>query len=403
MNAPFRVGIITAIFRPSLGGPATYLEHLLRRLEESSVDTLVLVPELSQVAPSPHVHFEFYRRRYHWKYVDLLISEWCLLRALRGVLGRVDVAYCHGADVALGLLFLLGRRKQQPRLVQKFTGYPPWENMIRLRGDMARTLEDFCALSFGALWRRYGLLLAMYDHIHRRALSAMDAVIVPGRYLAGVARLLGVKEERIRVIYNAVPRMHEWPAGETPLPAPSPKTLLVAGRLVAHKGIRELIGWVGGKDGWRLWIAGEGPEGTIINQELAGRGTANVILLGALSAGDLWRRTLRAHVFALNSLYEGFPHVLLECVWAGRPYVASRIPGNEEVHHLMEECGGYLFTPHIPEDFWRCVEMALRHPPQRLARAREILRTVLDDKRLLGGVLQVLRNDPPMTVKGAPA
>jgi glycosyltransferase involved in cell wall biosynthesis len=86
-------------------------------------------------------------------------------------------------------------------------------------------------------------------------------------------------------------------------------------------------------DGWRLEIAGNGPDRALLEQLSEALGvSARVKYLGFLSDStilrDLYRR---ANVLALPSAYEGLPMVLLEAMSCGIPVVGSDIPAIAEV------------------------------------------------------------------------
>ncbi len=131
----------------------------------------------------------------------------------------------------------------------------------------------------------------------------------------------------------------------TPMPEPSgPITVGFAGRLLADKGIRELVAAHGmlrerGFD-VRLLIAGE-PDpanpASISQSETEGwTKIPGITLLGQIpDIQELWARS---HIAALPSYREGLPKSLLEAAAFGRPLVATDVPGCREIA-LNEQTG----------------------------------------------------------------
>ena len=77
----------------------------------------------------------------------------------------------------------------------------------------------------------------------------------------------------------------------------------------------------------------------------------------------------RAHVFCLPSVQEGFGIVFLEAMAAGKPVIASAIPGNDEaVDHAQT---GWLVPPGDADALAKAIRLLLADPilAQRLASA----------------------------------
>ena len=108
------------------------------------------------------------------------------------------------------------------------------------------------------------------------------------------------------------------PAGLPP-PSHTPRTLLALGRLAPEKGFDLLVAAfatvAAGYPDWRLVIGGEGPSrGELERLVAASHLSDRVFLPGRL---DPAAALADADLFALTSLYEGFPNALLEAMAAG--------------------------------------------------------------------------------------
>ena len=166
--------------------------------------------------------------------------------------------------------------------------------------------------------------------------------------------------------------------GQIPERAPgrddgAPARVLTVGRLSSEKGH---VGLVDAFDAAfrdrdvELHVVGSGPELSDIQQEVARRGLDNrVKFLGALSARDVLLQMANADVFALPSLMEGLPVVLMEAMAVGVPVVAPRLSGIPEL--VEDGVSGLLFTPANWRELGEKMALALddRALRQRLVRA----------------------------------
>ncbi|RME06219.1 MAG: glycosyltransferase family 1 protein, partial [Anaerolineae bacterium] len=164
----------------------------------------------------------------------------------------------------------------------------------------------------------------------------------------------GVRPERVDVILNGVdpPAPSASPAetrarlaDELGIP-PDVPLLLAVGRLVEQKGFRYLLAALPAV--WRdfprahVLIAGEGHlRGELEAQVRSLELDSQVHFPGI--RGDVPDLLAAADVFVLPSLWEGLPIALLEAMGAGRPVVATRVEGVEDV--LENGVNGLLVPP----------------------------------------------------------
>jgi glycosyltransferase involved in cell wall biosynthesis len=131
-----------------------------------------------------------------------------------------------------------------------------------------------------------------------------------------------VPSQRIDVVYNAVPA--------PPLASPASPTfdIVSVGRLVPWKGFDDLIA-IAGRRGWSLRIVGDGPLRASLEQQATAVG-ATVEFSGHVAQADVANAIRSGRVFALNSSYEGLPHIVLEAMAVGVPVIASAAGGTPE-------------------------------------------------------------------------
>ena len=181
-----------------------------------------------------------------------------------------------------------------------------------------------------------------------------DVVVANSQAVAAFYRSVGIPAEKIRVIANAV----EAPSDPTiersaklaELGIPdSDQTLGFIGRLWPQKRLDDLI-WAAdmlriGGWGTHLLIVGDGPRRAALERfahslELE----AKAHFLGHRE--DVEELLAAIDILVLPSRFEGMPNVALEAMRAGKPVVATRIPGMEEV--VVDGATGILVEPEQP-------------------------------------------------------
>ncbi|MFA6039743.1 MAG: glycosyltransferase family 4 protein [Candidatus Peribacteraceae bacterium] len=148
------------------------------------------------------------------------------------------------------------------------------------------------------------------------------------RVVSGEARSLlnrwGVPREKVHL----VPSFYI----ETALWRPDPRVakrydLAFCGRLVANKGLPELLSVLRSLPGVSLLVVGDGPLRRACERRVQAWGlSSRVTFTGWLpSQEDVARALQSARVFIMNSRSEGGPRVALEAMAAGLPVVATRV------------------------------------------------------------------------------
>lgn len=170
---------------------------------------------------------------------------------------------------------------------------------------------------------------------------------------------LGIDPRRISVIPNGIDLTATRPtvpdasgrpgvdvdtvAGRRPKRRPERRPVVVtAGRLTDQKAQRVLVEAVAELPGVELRIAGIGPLRDDLERLVAALGVGDRIrLLGFVE--DVPTLLEQADVFALTSVNEGLPLVVLEAMAAGVPVVASRVGGIPEA--VADGATGILVDP----------------------------------------------------------
>jgi phosphatidyl-myo-inositol alpha-mannosyltransferase len=214
----------------------------------------------------------------------------------------------------------------------------------------------------------------------RRVLHGLAATLAVSRAAAEYhAAALGVATDRFEVVPNgvAVARFAEVPEPGARRDAERP-TLLFVGRLEPRKGLGTLIQAFirlrADRPGVRLLIVGEGPERARCEAVLPGALREDVRFLGRVSDQELVAAYAQADLYVSPALGgESFGIVLLEAMAAGRPVVASDIPGYRSV--VTPDRDGVLVAPGDPASLAAAIGALLENPDRRAAMARAGRRT----------------------------
>jgi glycosyltransferase involved in cell wall biosynthesis len=144
--------------------------------------------------------------------------------------------------------------------------------------------------------------------------------------------------------------------------------ILSVGHLIPRKGHDIAIRALAELPGYRLLIAGDGPEDAALRSLADDCGVADrVRFLGRMAHDSLPGLYTAVDALILASSREGWANVLLEAMGCGTPVVASNVWGTPEVVAVPE--AGILMKDRTPGDLAAAVRQLMANPPDR-ARTR---------------------------------
>ncbi|MFA6527984.1 MAG: glycosyltransferase family 4 protein [Candidatus Gracilibacteria bacterium] len=355
-----KILIITPIFPPEIGGPATYTWELAHRLDEVSV---IAFGDSLKPIDCAKLHQLKVRSGYARKLpvVGSVLRQLDLFFAVLKHGRKSDLIYLQG-PLVVGFFGGLAAKLIHRPIVMKFVGDIAWETAHR-EGKTDKNLDDFLASGGGGISRMF----------QKSAFKRASRIVVPSQYLKDIlAKHYSVPEDKVTVIYNAV----EVPFINKPKREDNTKTIVTVGRLVPHKNIagiiealkivsktqdtdsREVMRSRGSRrSDIVLRIIGEGPEGTKLRQLARDLNVDKYItFLGPLSHEETLKEIARADMLVLNSIYEGLPHTVVEAMYLRTPVLATDIPGTREVATIQT---AVLTKPNNPQDLARNIKATL--------------------------------------------
>ncbi len=370
-----RILVVTGIFPPDIGGPATYVPQVAASLAKRGhrITTLTLADRVDHRDQYPFKVVRLARQRFKpWRWVRTIFE---IAR-----LGRdADLLFVNGLAMEAALANLLLRKQ----MVQKVVADLAWERAVGWAW-VTDGFEDFQR-------KRHGLKVQVLKAMRRWWTRKADAVIVPSRYLAEWVQRWGVPAAKITVISNAV----ELPdgIGRADVPLQAPTKIVTVGRLIPGKHVDRLLEAVARLDRVGLVIIGDGPERERLEALGPALGIADrVHFAGARSRAETLALMAACDLFVLNSSHEGFPHAVLEAMGLGLPVVATAAGGTPEV--VSDRENGRLVAPLNDEALCTAISELIAAPSERQRLAHGGKRTIerFSYQRMVEESAQLLEN-----------
>ena len=321
-----RVLIVTGIYPPDIGGPASYARTLAQRLSKDYEVKIITYSSVRKFKQDKDYLFKVNRV---WKK-----NFWFFKHASYGL--KVFFA-CKNSDVVYSISSLsgaipslVGARFFRKKFCLRIAGDYAWQVAIE-KNKSSLLIDDF-QKSKKTGW------IGFLHNIQVQVCKNADGIIVPSEYLAGIVRGWGIPKDKIKVIYNGV----DFKPSELSKEEARRKIgifghlVLSAGRLVPWKGFRMLIKIMPSileiNQAFRLIIVGDGPDRKMLESMIRNLGLGNkVYLVGQKTQEELAIYMAAADMFVLNTGYEGFSHQILEAMTAGVPIITTAVGGNKEI------------------------------------------------------------------------
>jgi glycosyltransferase involved in cell wall biosynthesis len=303
-----RIALLSGIWPPDVGGPAThapdFARFLVERGHEVAVVTMADAPPTERPCP---VLIVSRRSPFPVRYSLVAARGAALAR-------RADVLYATATYGAAAAASAAARRP----LVAKLVSDPAYERARRY-GLFGGTLEEFQEAG--------GTAVAALRRARTVALRRARRIVVPSAYLARIAAGWGLDGARLEVVPNPAPAASEL------VDEPVEQGLFVfAGRLTAQKDLGTAVAALTRVPGARLALVGDGPEREPLERAAHAAGLdGRVDFRGAQPRAAVLRTLAGAYAAVLPSAWENLPHAAVEALAVGTPVVATAVGGVPEV------------------------------------------------------------------------
>jgi len=368
-----KVVLVSGIYFPDIGGPATYIPRLASRLRSRGflVETISLTDSEKTLRPE-----EDWERTFIKRPLNKILRAYKVVRHLIRSASHFHAILANGLFEEVGFASLFLKKK----FVAKIVGDPVWERYSNTHGRKI-TLETFNSGFKPPLKFRIQRILL------RVSLNRFDTIYCPSDQLASIVKGWGVTRT-ICTIENGI--LCEPLA---PVPTSERAGVISISRLVSWKNVNVLIEACAEAD-LPLTVIGDGPEKNPLIK-LSQNLQSEVKFLGELPHEDVEKRLRKSKIFALVSSYEGLSFSLLEAMNNSVPVVVSDCTGNSQV--IKNEVNG-LIVPVLSVSELKQKLMRLNGDPnlaEKLAEnARESIAERFCEERQLDKVIALLKIEP---------
>ena len=335
-----RILLVSGIYPPDVGGPATYVPKLARHLVDNGhqVSVLTLTDNKKSNPRTGEWRLSLVSRK-----IPLPIRIlWVATRI--AWLGRdVDMIFTNGLHQEVAISQFLVKRPT----VAKVVGDPVWERS-RNKEKSSISIEDF-----SRIYQK--LSIRMQRRFLSWSLNKFAVVTAPSQALIDLIELWGVSTPKL-LIQNGT-RCSECAPTEEVYDAIS------VSRLVPWKNLDLLVD-AAAEGNLRIAICGDGPEMHRL-QELARAKGADATFLGELSSSRVQEALGRAKCFVNLSSYEGLSFSLIEAMMMRKACIVSDIEGNTAV--IENNLSGLVIPLGSKSALIKSIKFCISNPEKRKA------------------------------------
>jgi glycosyltransferase involved in cell wall biosynthesis len=315
-----RICLYSGTVLPKLGGQEAVVDALARQFVALGHQPFVVAPHPKPPIRADDASLPYPVLRHPRFFSTRRLVSWYRLWLLRfHQQYHFDVIHCHDTYPTAYLAALLRDRMRIPILITSHGG------------DVR---EGNTRLSKPGMRPRFEL-----------AVRSAEALISIGRFTERGFLQLGAEPKQIISIPNGVDlEPFRQPMARPPGLNVPQRYALFLGRLAKRKGIDTLLEAMGRLSEGQLVIAGSGEEQGAIQQQIDRLGLRDRVQMVGRVDGEAKTYLLQNAVCTVmpSRGWEAFPLVMLESYAAGRPVIASRIAGLEDL--VQHEKTGLLFT-----------------------------------------------------------
>jgi glycosyltransferase involved in cell wall biosynthesis len=309
--------LITNIFPPQIGGPATFMDRLGDCLARLGHSVTVVCSSETRCDESDR------NRPFVVRRVSLAsreIYEMRIRMVLTRELLRHRIVLVNGLETYVGQIAGAIRRSYFLKIV----GDTVWET-ARNRGTTSATIDDF---------QKDADAQASHQRLidrRKKYLRQARKVIVPSDYVRQMVTGWGVDQDRVVTVPNGI-EPQEFCDFRPRRRTEGTFELVFVGRHTNWKGIETILLATKDLPGVHVTVIGDGPEFTHLFELCRQLGASGrVRFTGRLNRDGVKGFVSSSHALVLTSLYEGMSHTLLEAMAMGVPCIASECGGNPEV------------------------------------------------------------------------
>ena len=339
--------LVSGIFPPDTGGPASFTQDFSRWLSQKSLDVSIVTYTDGSSKTSIvdgvriiQVHRDINIVKRYFEFISVLVKNY---NSSTKVLAAGAFLEIMTASVIRNIKYTI-----------KIPGDIVWERS-RNSGITDLDINSFQNSELNLKYKAFRRLFTF-------SISRAKNVVVPSTFLQKMVVNWVGDSKRIELVYNSIDHSR-FSQTES---AKKKFTVVTASRLVPWKGVDEIIQCCKELN-LSLGIAGEGPDEARLKGFASALG-ASVTFLGQIPKSEMSDFYSAGKFFVLNSSYEGLPHALIEAKASGLLCIGRAGTGSEEVIRNMVD--GMLVSNEPGSNLKDVLESALSNP-ELVARLRQ--------------------------------
>ncbi|MGH2787981.1 MAG: glycosyltransferase family 4 protein [Actinomycetota bacterium] len=329
-----RIVIVSSIFPPDIGGPASHAADLRDALNDRGhfITIVSLCDARAEERGDGIIRFP---RQGPWVVRLMAVVRWLIRNR-----SAYDVIYATGLHSPA----VIGARLARRPVVVKVVGDAAWERASR-QGLTTLSFDKFQVDPHSS--KRVSAMRRLRNWSLRNA----DAITVPSRYLAEIVQNWTGRDQ-VEVIPNGVGGPLERFSG---VRRSDRLKLAFVGRLVPHKRVPTILDAMARLPDVFLEVIGDGPSRPELEDHARSLGLVDrVSFCGALPRDEVFQRLASSHALILASDYEGLPHTAIESLAVGTPVIATPAGGTTEV--VVDQKNGLIIEGATPDAIAATVE-----------------------------------------------
>jgi len=302
-----KITIITGIYPPDIGGPATFSKQMLNWLQDKEISSRVLTLRNKESRLNSSNVFFIQRSRY----LPIRILK-TIPNILKDVYKRQII--CTGLYEETGLCIWIIKKlfKSKNFYLARVVGDPVWERYSNKYRGSSKKINEFNLDDITKLQR---MLLTW-------SLNQFNLIVCPSEELKNLCKNWGIKSE-IKIINNGFkPKNNGFNNSEKKY------DFITVSRIVSWKNLDFIVEKCI-EIGASLLIVGDGPE--LNNMKKKYKNINLINFAGKCDQSEVIERLAQSRNFINASIYEGMSFSTLEAISTGMPVYVSDIPGNSQI------------------------------------------------------------------------
>lgn len=332
--------LVTGIFPPDAGGPATHVSCLAETLAARG-HRLALVTLSDEIQIKEVTNYKLIRIPRKSFYPLRFLRTFL---AIRKHLQQSDCVYANGLYVETALARCFSKKP----VFFKIVGDKIWDR-LDLKGKTADSFDEFQKKPVPLRYR-----LAFW--FRKKIFQKSKSLVVPSRYFVPIVKKWSEDKIPVSVIHNGVTPL---PFKLVKRPRRIPNRLLLIARLIPRKRVDIAIQAIRDLDRpCQLQIIGSGPDEKRLRKMVEeGARHHEILWEGTLSLEETLEKMFEATCLLIPSSHENFPHVILEAMQCGLPVIASNIGGVPEI--MRNGVNGLLVDDFKPSSWALAIKRVL--------------------------------------------